>query len=125
MGCLAHGYGRFAADGYNPHGAHQFSYRHFNGQIPDGFVVRHKCDLKCCVNPEHLEIGTQADNINDALLRGQIAVGSRVHSAKLTEKIVADARRRKIGPTQFAREAGIGAAAACQALKGQTWRHVA
>jgi len=34
-------------------------------------IVRHKCDIPCCMNPEHLEIGTQADNMEDMRLRGR------------------------------------------------------
>lgn len=35
------------------------------GSIPAGQVVRHKCDVRLCINPEHLELGTQGDNLND------------------------------------------------------------
>ncbi len=51
--------------------AHRVSYEIFVGPIPDGLVVRHKCDNKLCVNPEHLEVGTQRDNLLDKIERGQ------------------------------------------------------
>jgi len=66
--------------------AHRFSYALFNKmEIPDGMVVRHKCDVSCCVNPSHLEIGTQADNLKDMHIRNRNKqpFGERHSSAKL------------------------------------------
>lgn len=46
-------------------GAHRVSYKLFKGSIPKGKLVRHTCDVKLCVNPEHLLVGTQVDNMAD------------------------------------------------------------
>lgn len=51
-------------------GAHRAAYELHVGVIPAGAVVRHKCDVKLCVNPTHLLLGTQADNIADVVARG-------------------------------------------------------
>lgn len=49
--------------------AHRLSFVRHKGEIPDGSVVRHKCDVPSCVNPGHLEIGTHADNAADKAKR--------------------------------------------------------
>lgn len=51
--------------------AHRFSYRLFRGEIPSGMIVMHKCDVRSCVNPDHLEAATQKDNIRDAMQKGR------------------------------------------------------
>lgn len=57
--------------------AHRASYRLFTGPIPDGLLVRHRCDNAPCVNPNHLVLGTQQDNMSDMALRnsGRAASG--------------------------------------------------
>ena len=66
-----HGYGRvqFMTSKFK---AHRVSYEMANGPIPDGLIIRHKCDNPNCVNPKHLESGTQKDNMLDASFRGRI-----------------------------------------------------
>jgi hypothetical protein len=53
--------------------AHRFAYEHFKGNIPPKANVLHKCDTPSCVNPDHLFLGTIADNNNDASLKGRKA----------------------------------------------------
>src|SRR5947209_9419461 len=55
--------------------AHRFAWMLANQQmIPEGLVIRHWCDTPACVNPNHLELGTQQDNINDMLERTYVPV---------------------------------------------------
>lgn len=68
--------------------SHRFIYAQCFGEIPDNLVVRHKCDNPRCINPEHLELGTIADNNNDMVVRGRSLKGERNHQAKLTESDV-------------------------------------
>ncbi len=73
--------------------AHRLSYEIFVGPVPAGQVVRHKCDVTNCINPAHLAVGTQADNIRDAVSRGRHAHRESHPAAKLTEMKVAEIRR--------------------------------
>jgi hypothetical protein len=56
---------------YSSRLAHRMSYQVFVGDIPDGMVVSHTCDNRACVNPDHLRVSTQVDNIKDMIYKGR------------------------------------------------------
>lgn len=69
---LGHIRGQWGHGGFDRTAAHRFSWALHNGGYPDaGLVVRHKCDNPVCVNPKHLEVGTQKDNVADMVDRGR------------------------------------------------------
>jgi hypothetical protein len=69
--CDQHGYGRVSFM-HKRFKAHRVSFEMANGPIPDGLIVRHRCDNPNCVNPNHLEAGTHKDNMQDASRRGRL-----------------------------------------------------
>lgn len=76
------GYGNVRYEG-KTHLAHRLSWKIFKGEIPDGFMVCHKCDNSSCVNPEHLFLGTQKDNVSDAIEKERFKPGKLPRQTKL------------------------------------------
>jgi hypothetical protein len=68
---------------------HVFMYKQHKGEIPEGEVVRHTCDVRHCLNPDHLITGTQLQNVHDAIERGRAwhPVGEACHNTKLTDSV--------------------------------------
>ena len=71
-----HGYGRYW-NGNRKTMAHRFSYELFKGLLSEGMHVLHKCDNRICINPDHLYLGSQQDNMNDMVLRGRSLKGAK------------------------------------------------
>ena len=69
--------------------AHRLAYTWERGPIPDGLFVLHQCDNPSCVNPAHLEIGTQTDNMQQAAMR------NRLHQPSFEERSASAARMRR------------------------------
>lgn len=101
-GTDSHGYGKIQYQ-CSSHKAHRLAYQIYVGNIPDGLHVLHRCDNPRCVNPDHLFIGSHADNMKDKTTKGRAHgahPGSDHHKAKLTDcdvlKIRSDPRCNRL-----------------------------
>ncbi len=122
------GYGQFRAKGKMAK-AHRFSYELFKGKIPKGLFCLHSCDVPSCVNPAHLWLGSDADNVRDMILkgRGRAARGSAQGSAKLTEKQVLEIRHllaKGLSTPELGRQFGVDRNTIWLIGQRKTWRHV-
>lgn len=80
------GYGQFMVK-HHPYRAHRVAWELTNGSIPDGILVCHKCDNPICCNPNHLFLGTVADNHEDRGRKGRTASGDRHGFRKNPSKV--------------------------------------
>lgn len=120
------GYGVFWMTSDNNRHAHRVCWELVNGPIPDGKLVLHHCDNRRCVNPTHLFLGTQSDNVNDRVKKGRSACGEGHGMSKLTENDVRELRRRFGSTTlvSLAKEFGISVTHVCNIVHRKNWTHV-
>jgi len=106
---------------------HRFIYEKFKGSIPKGKIIRHKCDIRNCINPEHLELGTYYDNIQDMVKRNRQAKGERIGVSKLTERQVREIKK-ELGngskPAQIYKKYGVTYRNIYDIKNGKIWKHV-
>ena len=139
------GYGAFmwtGEDGEIIQGrAHRFSYEIMFGKIPKGLCVLHKCDNPACVNPNHLFLGTKADNNNDMRIKGRAVSGSHKtpvdlchykkgkdhHAYKYPDELITNIRRCRISGESFgslSRRLGISISYIFRICNGTARRNV-
>ena len=124
------GYGQYG-NGGRMHGAHRISYRIYNGEIPHGMYVCHHCDNPRCVNPEHLFLGTQADNMHDCSVKGRKSpsgsVGERHGMSKLSASQVIEIRERNSNGergSELADEYGMSRSAISLIVNRHIWKSI-
>ena len=99
--------------------AHVLAWEEANGkEVSKGQVVMHRCDYRACVNPDHLEIGTQSVNLVDAAKR------KRLTQARLTKEQVEELRKSDRSAYVLSKEFGVSYTAAKDAKRGRTWKWV-
>lgn len=130
--CIDHGQGA-ARYGYTSVGGrscllHRKVYADAHGLdvFTMGGVVRHSCDNPRCINPDHLSLGTQSDNIQDAVRRGRHnpARGERSGSAKLTAADVRFIRESTLKQQELANMFGVRQGTISRIKGGSRWAHL-
>ncbi len=121
----ADGYGKCQINGKTLL-AHRVAWSLAHGQDPGHNVVLHLCDNPACVRPDHLRLGTQADNVRDMFSkRRNVNVSGDEHpAAKLTRSQVAQIRTRYAngeGQRALAREYGVSHTNIQHIVNGRSW----
>lgn len=109
--------------------AHRTSWQLFVGDIPSGMKVLHKCDVRCCVNPNHLFIGSQKDNVHDMWSKGRQHKRKDIRAhrnpmAVLSWSTVNQIRfLNSIGMKQYkiAERLGVSKMTISRVIRGETW----
>lgn len=122
-----------------PYPAHRVSWEVYIGPIPERKHVLHNCDNPCCVNPNHLFLGTNIDNINDKVSKGRQAKGQSVRknhdhlkgevvvTSRLTAEQVMEIRRRENdgeSGSELATEFGMSDTQVGAIVRGKVWKHL-
>jgi len=125
----ASGYGRTSKK-YGSTFAHRVSWQFSNGPIPDGMKVLHKCDVRNCVNPDHLFLGTQADNVADMIAKGRARFpksrfGEENPMSKLTKQDVLNIKKEyekcQTPMATIAKKYNVATMTIQRAIKGTSW----
>lgn len=116
-----HGYGTFHPKAGVTRTAHSIAYEIFKGPVTEGMDVMHSCDVRNCVNPDHLSLGTRTDNMRDAKAKGRTARGEGHGRHVLTAQEVLAIRN--CGGTQrlVARQFGISQSHVSDIRSGNKW----
>jgi hypothetical protein len=120
------GYGAFR-DGPRQRRAHRWAYEHFVGPIPEAAILMHSCDVRRCVNPQHLTPGSDLDNQRDMMAKGRVGMrGLHMKTrSTLTEELAEQLRHdyATTGKTQreLAEEYGVSQATVSLTILGKRW----
>lgn len=108
-------------------GIHRLMWIACFGPIPEGICVRHKCDVRNCGNPDHLELGTHKDNVRDCVERGRKPMGSKTASSTLREDLIPKVFQLKaLGASEsfIAELFGVTQATIGRAIRRESWFYV-
>ncbi len=109
---------------------HRISYLIYEGPIPEGKCVCHRCDVPACVNPNHLFLGTKGENNTDRNKKGRTRTGDfrgeKGPAAKLTEEQVLEIRRLypKLSQSQLAQKFGVCQMTISWIVRRKRWAHI-
>lgn len=114
---------------------HRLSYSSFKGDIPEGMDVCHRCDVRHCVNPEHLFVGTRKQNMEDCVNKGRQAkgdklqhlVGEKCNFSKLCSDDVIQIRKLKsegVKTSEIAFKFNVSGDNIRRIVRRDTWSHI-
>lgn len=115
------GYGRMRVGGGRRVRAHRLALELFAASAPGDHLVCHRCDQPTCVNPAHLFVGTNADNLADMARKGRSTRGGRNPNARLSPLDVAAIRASTATNEAVARRFGISATHASRIRNNHAW----
>lgn len=101
-----------------------FVYTECFGDIPDGLIVRHKCDNYRCVNPEHLELGTRDQNMKDMISRGRSLKGEKNVNSKLTEKQAREIKFSDLSRKELMKKFNVSYSCVKEIQNNKRWKHI-
>ncbi len=119
------GYGSLTVKGVRDY-SHRWMWILANKDIPQGLCVLHRCDVRLCVNPKHLFLGTKADNYQDCVAKGRHnkPKGQNCWRSKMTERDVILIRKSPLTNQQLADHYQVASQSINQIRKRITWKHV-
>jgi hypothetical protein len=112
------------AHGIKTGSAHRVSWELFRGEIPKGLLVCHKCDVRICVNPDHLFLGTNKDNTQDSVRKDRHTRGERCARTKLAREQVLQIRSDPRCERLIAKDYGLNPATVCRIKNKLRWKHL-
>lgn len=127
--CFGSGYGQFYTVTKN-YRAHRVSWEIHFGSVPNGLNVLHRCDNRICVNPKHLFLGDDNDNIQDMVNKERHPRGETNGKHVLTEELVRYIRERyrkyssADGSYAIANDLGVCQYTVMCVVQGKSWKHV-
>lgn len=104
---------------------HRWIHERTTGKIPNGLFVCHKCDVPSCVNPGHLFVGTNKDNVLDMNRKGRQSVGEHRPMSKLTEQNIKDIRDSTDTLRALGERFGVAHSVIARIKQRKKWKHVA
>lgn len=106
---------------------HRVAWELYNGPIPEGLCILHKCDVPRCCNPDHLYAGTLKQNAQDTVNRGRNFRpnnrAERSSSSKLTIDQVNDIRKKEMTQIKYAKKYNVSRSCVAEIWRGKNWKY--